>query len=217
MPDTLLRNRQALQTMMTMSHSISMLILRLLNDSLGFPLETLGDLHRFDVPSGDLIRIIKAPPQPKDNRGVTLPAHTDYGSVTVLFNRLGGLQVLPPGQTEWMYVRPMPGHAIINIGDALVKFTNGALRSNFHRIVSPPGAQAEFTRFSMLYFCRPNDDVVLRPLEGSDRIPEMDEQELSEMEQITSKEWILRRALGRRAKLPSVDWEKIAGTEPVRV
>jgi hypothetical protein len=47
--------------------------------------------------------------------------HTDFGSVTVLFNHMGGLQVLNPDSKEWKYVKPEPGCAVINLGDAIVK------------------------------------------------------------------------------------------------
>ncbi|KAH9041818.1 Clavaminate synthase-like protein [Lactarius hengduanensis] len=52
-----------------------------------------------------------------------------------LHNRLGGLQVLPPGTDEWKYVKPIPGHAICNLGDAMAIFSAGILRSNLHRVV----------------------------------------------------------------------------------
>jgi isopenicillin N synthase-like dioxygenase len=113
-------------------------------------------MHRIDGRSGDQIRFVKAPPQPKDDRRTALGEHTDFGSVTVLFNRLGGLQVLPPGRdAQWCYVKPLDGHAIINLGDAMVKFTNGLLRSNIHRVSAPPGEQADYNRFSLVYFNRP--------------------------------------------------------------
>jgi hypothetical protein len=59
-------------------------------------------------------------------------------------------------------------------------------------------------RYSLVYFCRPEDEVLLRSLvEGGDG---------EEEEEVTAKEWILRRALGRR----EVDgWEKSSGTEGV--
>lgn len=31
----------------------------------------------------------------------------------------GGLQVLPPGTTEWQYIKPLKGHAVCNVGDTL--------------------------------------------------------------------------------------------------
>lgn len=194
-PEVLKRNRATFQSMMRKSHAISTLLLKLINSSLGLPESTLMSLHRIDAPSGDLVRLIKAPPQPAHDRGITLPAHTDYGSITIV----GGLQVFsPPGpDAQWLYVKPLPGHAVINIGDAMVNFTNGLLRSNLHRIVSPLGEQAKFTRYSLLYFCRPDDDVLLRRLEGSTRIP-VPEKGLEE-EKINAKDWILRRGMTGRA------------------
>jgi isopenicillin N synthase-like dioxygenase len=158
---------------------------------------------------------VKAPPQPVDDRRTALGQHTDFGSVTVLFNRLGGLQVLPPGaDAEWVYVRPLPGHAIVNLGDAMVKFTNGLFRSNIHRVVAPPGLQAESTRYSLVYFARPEDSVILSRLDGSSKIPVMDDGEMEE--EISSKDWIIRRALGRRVDLvDDIDFEKSAGTEQI--
>lgn len=200
------------------SHAIVTLILKLLNDKLALPPDTLPNLHRRQAISGDQVRFVKAPPQPQDDRRTALGQHTDFGSVTVLFNRLGGLQVLPPGaDAEWVYVRPLPGHAIVNLGDAMVKFTNGLFRSNIHRVVSPPGAQGDTTRYSLVYFSRPEDTVMLRRLEGSDLIPRIEDGQVEE--EINSKDWIIRRALGRRvnlaASIDSIDYDKAAGTEQV--
>jgi isopenicillin N synthase-like dioxygenase len=123
--------------------------------------------------------------------------------------------VLPPGaDAEWVYVRPLPCHAIVNLGDAMVKFTNGLFRSNIHRVVAPPGLQAESTRYSLVYFARPEDSVILRRLDGSDQIPATDDGETEE--EINSKDWIIRRALGRRVDLvDNIDFEKSAGTEQI--
>lgn len=195
------------------AHSVVRLVLDLLNEHLHLPSETLTNLHRISSLSGDQVRFVKAPPQPMNDRRVALGQHTDFGSVTVLFNRTGGLQILPPGKdVEWCYVRPLPGHAIINLGDAMVKFSNGLLRSNIHRVKSPPGAQADTTRYSLVYFARPEDDTPLKRLEGSDRIPPLPEGVIEE--DINSKDWIIRRALNNRVTLNKViDYEKGAGTE----
>ena len=172
-------------------------------------------MHRINGRSGDQIRFIKAPPQPKDDRRTALGEHTDFGSVTVLFNRLGGLQVLPPGRdAQWCYVKPLDGHAIINLGDAMVKFTNGLLRSNIHRVSAPPGDQADYTRYSLVYFNRPENEVMLKRLDGSDIIPPLADDEVEE--EISSKDWIIRRALAHRVNLnknAAADWDKIKGTE----
>ncbi|KAL5338644.1 hypothetical protein BJX70DRAFT_388516 [Aspergillus crustosus] len=211
-PQILNENHDILRSFIERSHSIVTLILDLLNANLGLPDSTLANIHRLHARSGDQVRFIKAPPQPSDDHRTALGEHTDFGSVTVLFNRLGGLQVLPPGPDEnWLYVRPLPDHAVVNLGDAMVKFTNGLLRSNIHRVVSPPGEQADSTRYSLVYFSRPEDDVSLRRLEGSARIPELEKGVVEE--NISSKDWIIRRALGRRIDVPDIEYDQSAGTE----
>jgi len=209
-------NRALLRSYMRRSHAIVSLLLGQLNSRLGLPPTTLQSLHRLRGVSGDQVRWVRSPPQPMDDRKTALGEHTDFGSVTVLFNRLGGLQVLPPHSDQWCFVKPLQGHCVVNLGDAMVKFTAGILRSNIHRVVNPPGAQAELTRMSLVYFCRPEDEVVLKVLEGSDLIDEKRKGrvEFAGEELITAKEWILQRAMGRRT---GGDWAKSGGTEGDRI
>jgi hypothetical protein len=89
------------------------------------------------------------------------------------------------------------------------------LRSNIHRVVSPAGAQAEHTRYSLVYFARPQDNFVLKRLE-SGKISQREISEENEDEQITSRDWILRRALSHRVALnndTAYEWDKNQGTE----
>lgn len=182
------------------SHALVTTILEHLNTHLHLPAGKLQSLHRLTAPAGDQIRLIKAPPQPPSDLKTALGKHTDFGSITILFNRLGGLQILPPpslvpsGQEpEWTYVKPLRGHCIVNMGDAMVKFTNGLLRSNVHRVVSPPGEQGGETRWSVVYFSRPEDEVVLKRLE-SEVIPGLREVE----QEISAKDWIRLQAMRLR-------------------
>lgn len=88
--------------------------------------------------------------------------------MTVLFNVLGGLQILPAGsQDGWLYVRPQPGCAIINIGDSLVEISGGVLRSSAHRVVSAPGKQANAIRQSLAYPLRAAHDGFMKRLSSS--------------------------------------------------
>lgn len=214
-PEVLSSRRPLLKSFIGSAHGIVTLVLELLNEHLRLPPNTLQDMHRLEGRSGDQVRFIKAPPQPVDDRRTALGEHTDFGSVTVLFNRLGGLQVLPPGRdADWCYVKPLPNHAIINLGDAMVKFTNGLLRSNIHRVVAPPGKQADYTRYSLVYFNRPEDDVMLKRLDTSELIPPLEKDEVEE--EITSKDWIIRRALGNRHAIhgdKAFDLDRNKGTE----
>jgi isopenicillin N synthase-like dioxygenase len=77
----------------------------------------------------------------------------------------------------------------------MTKFSGGLLRSNIHRVVSPPGEQAKETRYSLVYFSRPEDKVVLKRLEGG-IIPKGKDGE--DGEAMNSKEWIKLQALRLR-------------------
>lgn len=215
-PDVLESQRPLFKSFMESAHSIISLVLENLNTHLELPPHTLAKLHRLHQSSGDQVRLIKAPPQPMDDRQLTLGEHTDFGSITLLFNRLGGLQVLPPGKdAEWCYVRPIPGHAIVNLGDAMAVFTNGLLRSNIHRVVSPPGEQGSGTRYSVVYFSRPENQVLMKSLEGSSKIPQVEDSG-DGAKVMNAKDWIIRRALGHRHALnkeKALDFDDFQGTE----
>jgi isopenicillin N synthase-like dioxygenase len=180
-------------------------ILSVFNTKLRLPEGTLKKLHPLEEYSGSEARTIKAPKNLPAERQA-LGAHTDFGSLSFLHNRLGGLQVLPPGIDEWQYVKPIPGHAICNVGDALAILSGRILHSNIHRVFPPPGAQASFERWSQVYFCRPGNSVVLRPLsEDSPMIAEA-VSKLSEEERTalntgsTSNDWFSRRIRNQRIK-----------------
>lgn len=147
------------------SRDVNNTLMGIFEAKLGLAEGALLKLHSDEQPSGSEARCLKSPPRPAhEQHKAALRAHTDFGSLSFLHNRLGGLQVLPPGSTEWQYVRPLPGHAICNIGDALTILSGGLLHSNMHRIVPPPGAQAAHTRWSVVFFSRPGSDVPLRAL-----------------------------------------------------
>ncbi|KAH9918580.1 Clavaminate synthase-like protein [Epithele typhae] len=143
-------------------------MLGILNERLGLPRGTLASRHRRDEWSGSEARVTRGPPRELsegiDEAKAVLAAHTDFGSLSFLHNRLGGLQVMVPGTRTWQYVKPIPGHAICNVGDALTIFSGGLLRSNLHRVVPPPGEQARYERYSLVYFTRPGDSVQMAPL-----------------------------------------------------
>jgi isopenicillin N synthase-like dioxygenase len=182
------------------AHSLVTLILTHLTRHLDLPDGALTALHDQATISGDHVRFIKAPPQPENDLRTAMGQHTDFGSVTILFNRVGGLQVLPPASAEWQYVKPLPGHCVVNLGDAMVKFTNGLLRSNLHRVVAPPGEQAACTRYALVYFARPGDEVPLKRVEGgSSVIPPLEEGVVEEG--LPSREHIRRMALGKRVNV----------------
>ncbi|KAH8112401.1 Clavaminate synthase-like protein [Phellopilus nigrolimitatus] len=188
-------------------------ILSVFEKKLGLPAGVLLSCHADGDPTGTEARVIKTPPKVNDaavSQGVkekvdvTLGAHTDFGSLTLLYNRLGGLQVLPPGSSDWQYVRPLPGHVLCNVGDALTLFSGGILHSNLHRVVPPPGAQALHSRWSLVFLTRPGNGVQLRMLkDASEAINRMAEkmgpEEREKFEpNATASEWIVRRKKNQR-------------------
>jgi isopenicillin N synthase-like dioxygenase len=199
------------------AHSVGLRILQILFQHLGVPgsAEVIASRHAFDQVAGDHVRMIRGPAR-RDAAlpEIQTPAHTDFGSVTVLMNWLGGLQMWSEGSSsavreaipgkgaeagKWLWVRPQANCAIINLGDAAGKFSNGVLRSGRHRVVPAPGEQGLWPRYSVVYFVRPNDECVLRTLEGSG-IPARRNRggegagDEDEDEEITAKEWIFRQA-----------------------
>ncbi|KAK5120877.1 hypothetical protein LTR85_005944 [Meristemomyces frigidus] len=178
-------------------------LLEHLNRHLELPAGTLANLHRISERSGDHVRLVQAPPSEYNEARAQRAEHTDFGSITVLFNWLGGLQIRVPDTTDWVYVRPIPGSCVVNLGDAMVKFTAGLLRSNIHRVVPPPGEQAGESRNSLVFFSRPEDAVVLKRLEGG----LIDAQPVEENVEtpMTAHEWIMAKGTGQ---LPGVYTKK---------
>ncbi|KAF2877080.1 hypothetical protein BDV95DRAFT_625136 [Massariosphaeria phaeospora] len=212
-PDVINNNRKGSASYVQANNKILTTLFSSLASSLKLPASSFTDLHRIASSSGCHIRFIRAPPQPISERSLSLGEHTDFGSLTILFNRIGGLQVLLPGTSDWVYVRPMPGCAIINLGDAMVKFSAGILRSNLHRVVAPPGRQEDMVRYSLVYFSRPEHEVKMRRLEGG-LVDAIEHNGADEVEEST-KDWLKRRHQGRKVQFfkGKESWEGAMGTE----
>ncbi|KAF8154117.1 hypothetical protein B0H34DRAFT_784130 [Crassisporium funariophilum] len=144
---------------------VSRVMLEIFNNKLELPDGALAERHRTETECISESRCIRVPPTSQDVK-IALGPHTDFGSISFLVNRLGGLQVLVPngGDGEWKYVKPIPAHAICNIGDALNLLSGGILKSCVHRVVPPPGKQAEHERWSLVYFTRPTNEIHLGAL-----------------------------------------------------
>ena len=167
-PDEITNNRPLLEAFTRNAHETCMLVLSTLARQLGLPVTALTDKNIFTECSGDHCRLTHKFAHVSDKSAIGLPSHTDFGSITILFNWLGGLQIQshdPAKKGEWEYVKPIPGHAIVNLGDAMVTFTNGLLKSGKHRVIPAPGEQGNVDRYSVVYFVRPHDSVMMEPLE----------------------------------------------------
>ena len=106
--------------------------------------------------------------------------------------------MLPPGadvlEGNWRHVRPEPGYAIVNLGDAMVEWSGGILRSNMHRVTFPPGAQKDLLRHSLLYSLRAEANVLMRRLVGyGNLIPSLEDGE--EEIDCSAEEWEKRKIM----------------------
>ncbi|KAI1335467.1 hypothetical protein F5Y15DRAFT_428318 [Xylariaceae sp. FL0016] len=127
--------------------------------------------HQYDVKGEDHLRYMHyAARSPEENRRVGdlySPGHTDLGTVTLLFRQpVCALQILN-AQGAWKWVKPQDGTITINTCDALTALTGGLIKSSIHRVHAPPADQAHVDRLGVLYFARPNNHIVLDPLEDS--------------------------------------------------
>ena len=94
-------------------------------------------------------------------------AHTDFGILTVLWaDRVPGLQVLDR-EGRWHDVQPAEGALLINLGDAMARWTNDRWMSTIHR-VDPPVVDGQIIRRrSAAFFFDGNHDAVIEALPGT--------------------------------------------------
>jgi isopenicillin N synthase-like dioxygenase len=88
-------------------------------------------------------------------------AHTDYGSLTILFPQPGtsGLQINQ--NSNWLDVPAEENCFIINLGDLMELWTSGRWVSTLHRVVARPH-QAQ--RKSLAFFHQPDWDSEITPI-----------------------------------------------------
>ena len=214
-PDPISENRSVLESYLTNAQPIVFLICRILSLSFELPPETLGEMQRLDVESGTMIRLVKNPAAKSatDKRTALLP-HTDIGTVTLLAGVLGGLQILPPGLEDvdpnWRYLRPEPNCLLVNMGDTMVEWTGGVLRSNMHRVMYCPGEQSKCDRYSIAYLCRAAHDAPLRRVNGG-LIPNVTHG--NEDNNTSAKEWEQKKTLALNA---GKDCAKSTGGLPMK-
>ncbi|KAE8330908.1 hypothetical protein BDV39DRAFT_201504 [Aspergillus sergii] len=207
MPSCLTRQRGLFKEYLSYGHTVIEHIFQALATQLRLPQDAFTQFHDPTQESGTILRLMRyAPGTPGigENRTETgLLPHTDFGSITLLVNVLGGLQVLSP-RGEWEWVRPEPGCLIVNMGDAMVEWTGGVLRSNMHRVVCGPGEQAGVERYSFAMLVRPFKEARMERLVGG-CIPSVERDREEGVvsigvgdEGMTAWEWEVKKAMALR-------------------
>lgn len=153
------------QTVSRYDNAVRALGLKLLpafSVAVGEPPNFFSDLI---TPPTTALRLIHYAPSPTDGSDTVLgiQPHTDYGFITILGqDDVGGLSV----QTvdgNWIDAPGIPGTFIVNIGDALARWTNNRFNSTPHRVINK---STERSRYSLAMFFDPHVDTVLSCLDG---------------------------------------------------
>jgi isopenicillin N synthase-like dioxygenase len=105
------------------------------------------------------LRVLHYPAAAAPDAPLGAGAHTDYGNVTVLAtDGVPGLEVRRRNG-GWEEVPNLPGAFVCNIGDCLMRWTNGVYASTPHRVRAPAAE-----RYSAAFFLDPNPDAVVAAL-----------------------------------------------------
>ena len=107
------------------------------------------------------LRLLHYPPVKYVSEGqLGAGAHTDYGTLTVLFQDAeGGLQVQGL-DGKWIDAPPIPGTVVINTGDLISRWSNDFFKSTPHRVVPRPAAMKN-GRLSIAFFSDPDPEVII--------------------------------------------------------
>jgi isopenicillin N synthase-like dioxygenase len=130
-------------------------VMRIMAAGLALPLEFFTERHRGQNLT---LRYLHYPAGLAVESAAQLGAgaHTDYGSITLLYqDDVGGLELLG-SDAHWHPAPPVPDALLVNIGDLMQRWTNDCFVSTLHR-VRPIGGQTD--RYSIAFFVDPDTDV----------------------------------------------------------
>ncbi|KIW23611.1 uncharacterized protein PV07_11798 [Cladophialophora immunda] len=107
------------------------------------------------------MKIIHYPPQEPESQDETgIGAHTDFDTFTILWqDTVGGLEVLN-ANAHWVPAHPIPGTFVVNVGDFLMRMSNGRFVSTVHRVSNTTGHE----RYSLPFFFSSNHYATVEPL-----------------------------------------------------
>jgi len=126
--------------------------------ALDLPESFVVDRHRQREHTLRLLHYPPLPAQPKPGQ-VRAGEHSDYGSLTLLFqDNVGGLEVQTVAG-EWVPAPYIPATVLVNTGDLMQRWSNDIFRSTRHRVALPTHDQAARSRYAIAYFCQPDHNA----------------------------------------------------------
>ncbi|KAI9253985.1 hypothetical protein BDA99DRAFT_519528 [Phascolomyces articulosus] len=168
---------------MLQCHEVSVKLLTCLALGLGFQEDFFTRCH--DITQPDILNTLRCLHY-HDITGQTFPpeywragAHTDFDTLTLLFQRPGenGLEVCPGREAstefghgdKWAPVNPNEGEIVCNLGDMIMRWSDDKFKSNYHRVRAPRVGEYQGPRYSIAYFNQANRSAIIQ---GRTRYPE---------------------------------------------
>ncbi|KAI9278455.1 hypothetical protein BDA99DRAFT_492194 [Phascolomyces articulosus] len=172
MPITFLEHKKDIETFSKDLHALALQIFKLLSIELKLPTQKakdggeindwLGQRHRYDKPNNPGILRFQRYPSGDAATHKDEPqagAHTDFGTITLLFQKdVPGLELKLVDTDEWIPVPIIENACIVNIGGMLTLMSYGLLHSPFHRVVFTPEQEIK-DRYSIGYFLQPESGI----------------------------------------------------------
>lgn len=112
-----------------------------------------------------VLRLLHYPPigENESEDAIRAAEHEDINLITLLVAAEGkGLQ-LKDNFGNWIDIETEKGDIVVDTGDMMSRITNNHLPATTHRVVN--GNQTDKSRYSMPFFCHPNEKAMLKVIE----------------------------------------------------
>jgi isopenicillin N synthase-like dioxygenase len=145
-PAALPELREVILAYQAFASALAVRLIRIFALALGQPADAFAEIYTPEPHY--LMKIIRYPGRDQTASDQGVGAHKDGGFVTVLLQDVQeGLQVEHRG--TWISAPPIPDTFVVNVGEVLEMASNGYLRANVHRVVTPPAGSE---RLSVAFF-----------------------------------------------------------------
>ncbi|XP_011605345.1 UPF0676 protein C1494.01 [Takifugu rubripes] len=153
---------------------LSQRVLRLMAHSLDLDPDIFLSAHQLVGTSGNAttLRALYYPPvdaRTSKRDQLRCGEHSDYGSITLLFQASEGLQVRSRSG-HYLNIPVIPEAVLVNVGDLMQRWTNDHFVSSLHRVLLPPAGDSS-TRQSLAFFLQPDDEAIISCCDGSNKYP----------------------------------------------
>jgi len=168
--------QETLEEMIDQTRNLVKKLLRLISRALGLEEDFLANMHKgisdVGLVSKSTFRCLYYPALDKNidypEDAIRCREHTDYGTITLIFQDLtGGLQMqLKDG--SWIDATPIEDTIVVNVCDLLGRLTGKYYAPILHRVPVPD--DLTIPRQSISYFLAPDDDVLIKPVVDEKKI-----------------------------------------------